>query len=129
MNFDDGLLSNKEVPYLPKQIWNFSLSYEWRGFSIIANLNQVASQYTDYMNLQSETNEGALGKLEKFRTVDLTCAYEYKLKTRPQNQITIFITGKNLTDEVYKSSRLHRVSSGIMPGGFRQLNAGISIRI
>jgi Fe(3+) dicitrate transport protein len=129
MNFDDGLLSNKEVPYLPRQIWNFSLSYEWRGFSIIANLNQVASQYTDYMNLQSETNEGALGKLEKFRTVDLTCAYEYKLKTRPQNQITFFITGKNLTDEVYKASRLHRVSSGIMPGGFRQLNAGISIRI
>jgi Fe(3+) dicitrate transport protein len=129
MNFGEGGLENKEVPYLPKQIWNFSLSYEWRGFSVIANLNQVASQYTDYMNLENETNDGALGRLDAFRTVDLTCSYEFSLASRKQTKMTLFLSGKNLTDEVYKASRLHRVSSGIMPGGFRQFNAGITVRI
>jgi Fe(3+) dicitrate transport protein len=43
--------------------------------------------------------------------------------------MSLFLSGKNITDEVYKASRLHRVSSGIMPGGFRQLNAGIKITI
>ena len=37
--------------------------------------------------------------------------------------------GKNITNEVYKASRLHRLSSGIMPGGFRQINAGIKINL
>ena len=39
--------------------------------------------------------------------------------------IDLFIAGKNITNEVYKASRLHRLSSGIMPGGFRQINGGI----
>jgi Fe(3+) dicitrate transport protein len=129
MNYDDGLLASKEVPYLPTQIWNFSLTYEWKGFAVSANLNKVAAQFTDYMNLETETNDGALGKLDSFRTIDLTCAYEFKLKSRQQTKMSLFLSGKNITDEVYKASRLHRVSSGIMPGGFRQLNAGIKITI
>jgi len=129
MNFGNGSLSGKDVPYLPRQIWNFSLTYEYKGLTISGNLNRVGAQYTDYINLNTETSDGALGKLDGYRTVDLTCAYEFHLRTRQQTKMAIFLSGKNLTDEVYKASRLHRVSSGIMPGGFRQFNAGLRITI
>ena len=45
----------------------------------------------------------------------------------------LFVSGKNITDEIYIGSRLHsnpgqkdaNISSGILPGPRRQINLGV----
>lgn len=122
---ENGIASNA-VPYVPELLFNFNLAYTFKGLTLSGNLNYVSSQYTDYLNMNNETAEGAAGKLDAFKTIDASLSYSFEAcKKKCMKGLTIFFTGKNLTDEVYKASRLHRVSSGIMPGGFRQLNGGV----
>lgn len=123
----DGIYGNK-VPYVPEGILNLSLAYGIKGFSIGGNYNMVSTQYTDYLNLDNETAEGAIGKLPGYSTIDLNTSYDFSsAKYCFIDGLSIFVAAKNITNEVYKASRLHRVSSGIMPGGFRQVNAGIRV--
>ncbi|MBL7884620.1 MAG: TonB-dependent receptor [Bacteroidia bacterium] len=122
---DDGI-ANNTVPYLPPYILNAGISYGLKGFTVGVNLNYVAKQYTDYLNFDNETADGAIGSLEAFKTIDANIAYSFlNSKNKYLSGLTLFVAGKNITDEVYKASRLHRLSSGIMPGGFRQINAGV----
>lgn len=126
LNFGDGLIAKNSIPYLPQSILNASINYNVKGFTIGANYNYVGKQYTDYLNFSNETAEGAIGKLSAFSTIDINASYSFvNSKKKYLQGLTIFATGKNITNEVYAASRLHRVSSGIMPGGFRQINAGI----
>ncbi|MDQ3109166.1 MAG: TonB-dependent receptor [Bacteroidota bacterium] len=122
---EDGISSNT-VPYLPGTMFNVGLAYSFRGLTISTNYNYIGSQYTDYLNMNNETAEGAIGKLDAFSTIDATVSYSFNYSAKPWLKgCSFFVAGKNLTNEVYKASRLHRFSSGIMPGGFRQVNAGI----
>ncbi|MCP4123051.1 MAG: hypothetical protein GY751_14965 [Bacteroidetes bacterium] len=43
--------------------------------------------------------------------------------------VEFFFAAKNVTGNVYKASRLHRLSSGIMPGGFRSFQGGLKVKI
>ena len=124
---NDGIASNT-VPYLPPYILNAGISYSLKGLSVGLNLNYVAKQYTDYLNFENETAEGAIGSLQAFKTIDANLAYSFEnSKNKYLSGLTLFVAAKNITNEVYKASRLHRLSSGIMPGGFRQINAGIKL--
>ena len=88
----------------------------------------MGKQYTDYLNFENETAEGAIGMLEAFNTIDANVSYSFEgHKSKFLNGLNVFIAGKNITDKIYKASRLHRVSSGIMPGGYRQVNAGLKV--
>lgn len=121
----DGI-SDNTVPYLPPYIINAGISYTLKGFNIGVNLNYVAKQYTDYLNFENETSEGAIGSLQAFKTIDANISYSFsKHKNKYLSGLTLFVAAKNITNEVYKASRLHRLSSGIMPGGFRQINGGV----
>lgn len=86
----------------------------------------VGAQYTDYLNTNNETGEGAIGKLAAYNTVDANIAYSFEhVKYKLLKGLTLFVAGKNLGGEIFEASRLHRVSSGVMPGGFRQINGGL----
>lgn len=125
----DGI-ANNAAPYIPKTIMNFSINYSFKGLNIGVNYNMVGAQYTDYLNFENETSEGGVGKLKEFSTVDANISYSFAgSKNKFVQGITIFAAGKNLTNDVYQASRLHRISSGIMPGGIRQINGGIRINI
>lgn len=39
------------------------------------------------------------------------------------------VSGKNITNEIYKASRLNRATSEIFGGGFRQIIFGVTMRI
>ena len=124
--FGKGGVANNTVPYLPPYILNAGISYAFKGFNLGANVNYVAKQYTDYLNFENETSEGAIGSLQAFKTIDVNILYSFaSSKNKYLCGLTLFVAVKNITDEVYKASRLHRLSSGIMPGGFRQTNAGV----
>ena len=128
--YGKGGIANNSVPYLPSYILNGGISYSFKGFNVGVNLNYVAKQYTDYLNFENETAEGAIGSLAAFKTIDLNLSYSFAgYKNKYLSAFSFFVAGKNITNEVYKASRLHRLSSGIMPGGFRQINAGIKINL
>jgi len=127
--FGEGKIADNRAPYTPSQIITGSLNYEYKGFSIGASLSYVGAQYTEYLNFENETAEGAIGKLDAYAVVDANIGYRIKSKKKFFNNMNVFVVGKNLTNQIYKASRLHRVSSGIMPGGFRQINAGIKFTL
>ena len=123
--FGKGKIENNAAPYVPAQIISVNLNYGYKGLNLGVSYSMVGAQYTEYLNFESETAEGAIGKLDQFGVLDANIGYTFKSKTRFFDGMNVFIAGKNLLDEIYTASRLHRVSSGIMPGGFRQINAGI----
>lgn len=126
MVFGNNGIKNNSVPYVPQTILNLNIAYSFKGFSIGVNYNMIEAQYTDYINLNNETAEGAMGKLPAFSTIDANISYSFiSSEKKWLKGLTIYASGKNLNDQVFMASRLHRVSSGIMPGGFRQIIGGI----
>ena len=88
--------------------------------------------YTDFQNLENEDdrvgyNLGISGPIPAYYLFNLSSSYQLS-----QN-MKLFLTGKNITDEVYIGSRLHsnpgqkdaNISSGILPGARKQVNLGI----
>ena len=123
--FGNGKIENNAAPYVPAQIISVNLNYGYKGLNLGVSYSLIGAQYTEYLNFENETAEGAIGKLDQFGVLDANIGYTFKSKARLFDGMNVFIAGKNLLDEIYTASRLHRVSSGIMPGGFRQINAGI----
>jgi Fe(3+) dicitrate transport protein len=120
-----GALENQRAPYIPTFMVSAWLNYEFRNFNAGFTFTYVGDQMTDYLNLTAETADGAMGMLPAYHTIDANAGYTFNLgKSR---KLTIFLAGKNLENKVYRASRLHRVSSGIMPGGFRQVNGGLTL--
>lgn len=126
IKFGEDGIANNAAPYVPKTILNFNVNYAFKGFMVGINYNMVGEQFTDYLNMNTETGEGAIGKLASYSTVDVNLAYSFSnVKHKALKGLTVFVAGKNLGGDIYQASRLHRVSSGIMPGGFRQINGGL----
>ncbi len=126
IKFGEDGIANNAAPYVPYTILNFSLNYAFKGIALGINYNVVSEQYTDYLNMSNETGEGAIGKLAAYSTVDINLAYSFSnVKHKVLKGLTVFVAAKNLGGDIYQASRLHRVSSGIMPGGFRQINGGL----
>ena len=123
--FGEGKIQNNAAPYVPNQIISVNMSYGLEGFNFGLSYSRVGAQYTEDLNFENETAEGAIGKLEAYGILDANIGYTFKSKSRIIDGMNLFVAGKNLLNEIYTASRLHRVSSGIMPGGFRQINAGI----
>lgn len=128
--FGNNGISGNTVPYLPSKIVNFNVNYSYKGWQIGANINFIGEQYTDYLNFNNETAEGAIGKLNAYKTIDANLSYSFENSSKKNLRgLNLFFAGKNLTNDIYKASRLHRVSSGIMPGGFRQMNIGLRLNL
>lgn len=127
--YGEGKIANNAAPYVPAQILGINFNYGYKGINIGLSYSMVGTQYTDYLNFNSETSEGAIGKLDLFSVIDANVSYDVTSKKKLLNGMSVFVAGKNLRNQIYKASRLHRVSSGIMPGGFRQLNAGIKFTL
>lgn len=133
--FGEEGIANNRAPYNPSAVVAASVKYSFKDkLHVGLQLNHVGEQYTEYLNFESETNEGAIGKLESYTTLDLNASYALKLgKSEGKRQIRpsleFYFAAKNVTGQIYRSSRLHRLSSGIMPGGFRHFQGGVKFTI
>ena len=127
--FGEGALSNNSVPYAPNITFSANFDYQFKGFSMGITSNFVNEQFTDYLNFENETAEGAIGKLNAYLTVDANVSYEFNFKNKRFHDLEIYLSGKNLTNKIYRASRLHRVSSGIIAAGFRQINGGVRMTV
>ncbi|MEH6681916.1 MAG: carboxypeptidase-like regulatory domain-containing protein [Sediminicola sp.] len=122
---DDG--KDAEAPYTPNVNLSAGLDYSFRDFKAGVSGNYVGSQYTEFMNFRSESADGAIGKLGDFFTLDAYINQDFSLGNG--TRLNLFVNGKNLTNRIYKASRLNRAGSGIFPGGFRQLIFGATLQI
>ena len=123
-NFSDPGLSDYEAPYTPPISLHTRLSYRYKDFGAGLEYHYLASQYTEYANFESESSDGAIGKLPAYGTYDAQLNYRLNRKGITWE---FFLIGKNLSNEIYRASRLNRVTSGIFPGGFRQINGGVGV--
>jgi len=122
---EDGV-SGLEVPYVPHFIINAAVNYSYKNFGFAFNYNYVSNQYTEYLNFENETADGSIGKLDAYGVVDVNLEYNFPTANHLKSA-TIFVAGKNITNQIYKASRLNRATGGIFPAGFRQVNGGLRL--
>ncbi|MEZ4811407.1 MAG: TonB-dependent receptor [Allomuricauda sp.] len=127
ITFGSQGLTDTEAPYTPKINMSIGLNYDYKQFSGGFNVHHVGEQYTEFHNFRNESADGAIGQLPSFTTVDAFANYDFTIGEKMD--ATIFVNGKNITDNVYRASRLNRATSGVFPGGFRQIIFGINLKI
>ncbi len=125
--FGNSKTSALQLPNVPNVNFNINLFYEYKNLSLIANYNYMGKQYSEYFNLISETAEGGLGELPAFYTIDLGLGYNFKnSRNKHLSPVSLSVNVKNVTNQIFRAGRLHRVESGIMPAGFRLLTASLN---
>lgn len=122
--FGEGKIENGRIPYTPTLSAYGQLLYRYQSWSAAARINYIGSQYTEFANFRSESADGAIGRLDPFWFLDINVNYQIQKQKRSYH---LFISAKNLNNQIVRVSRLNRANSGIMPGGFRQINAGLII--
>jgi Fe(3+) dicitrate transport protein len=123
--FGPNYLTNHEAPYTPRFSAFVNTTYRYKRFSLGMVYNYVGAQFTEFANFMSESADGSIGQLDAFRTWDIHVNYDW-LKSNRKN-IHFFLVAKNIENRIFKMSRLNRANSGIFPGGFRQINAGVTM--
>lgn len=120
-------ISDAEAPYTPN--WNsiIGLNYNYKQLSAGVSGHYVSEQYTEFNNFRNESVDGAIGKLPAYHSIDAFVNYDFIIGNNLN--ITAFINGKNITNQIYRASRLNRATSGIFGGGFRQIIFGMDIKI
>jgi len=127
ITFGDGGISDAEAPYTPKVNMSLGLTYNWKGWATGFNVHHVGEQFTEFHNFVNESADGAIGQLPSFTTID---AYlNHDLKIGESMDARVFVNAKNITNEIYRASRLNRATSGLFAGGFRQIVFGIELRL
>lgn len=127
ITYGKGKAEGYDVPYVPAVIANASLNYKYNNFGSDVSINYTGEQYTEFFSFENESADGSIGKLPAYYYVNANLNYTLKNPNKSINKTTIFIAGKNLTNQVYRSSRLNRATGGIFPYGFMQINAGINM--
>jgi len=121
-------ISGKELPYAPAHtlMVGFTSNFNER-FSLRIDTKYVSEVFTDFENIEKTDNLGISGPVPEYSTINLSTSFQFNEKIR------VFLSGKNITDEIYIGSRLHSnpgqkeagLSSGILVGPRRQVNLGV----
>ncbi|MDF0717557.1 TonB-dependent receptor [Muricauda sp. 334s03] len=127
ITFGNEGLSDSEAPYTPNINMSLGLNYDWKRLSSGFNVHHVGKQYTEFHNFVNESADGAIGQLPAYTTIDAFLNYDMTIGKKID--ATIFVNGKNITDNIYRASRLNRATSGVFGGGFRQIIFGINMKI
>lgn len=127
LKFGDDGLDDAEAPYTPAWNTTVQLNYDYKRFSVGALGHFVSKQYTEFHNFVSESADGAIGEIPAFYSLDAYANLDFLL--REKLECTVFLNAKNITNEIYRASRLNRATSGVFGGGFRQIIFGLNVKI
>jgi len=125
--FGKGGIKNTEAPYTPNINLNAGFNYDWKSIAIGISGQYVGEQFTEFNNFNNESADGAVGKLPSYFMMDAFINYNFNFGNGIQ--LKTFINGKNINNSIYRASRLNRATSGIFPGGFRQIIIGANLTI
>jgi Fe(3+) dicitrate transport protein len=122
-------ISGNELPAAPTHTATVGLSKTFSeiGLTLTTDLRYTGRFYTDLENLEQTNNRGERGPVPAHTVIDAGATYEYS------DALSVQLTAKNVTDNVYIGSRLHsnpgqpsaNLSTGIIPGARRQVNLSI----
>jgi Fe(3+) dicitrate transport protein len=122
-------ISGNQLPAAPTHTATVGLSkaFPGLGLTLSTDLSYTGRFYTDLENLEMTNNRGERGPVPARTVLDAGATYEVS------NALSLQLTAKNVTDNVYIGSRLHsnpsqpsaNLSTGIIPGGRRQVNLSI----
>jgi Fe(3+) dicitrate transport protein len=111
-------VSGNRLPYAPETLLTAALGYRHPvGFTAQVEAVYVSEQYADDLNTRASTADGQRGLLPAYTLWNLVLSYDLR-------KVTLFVTAKNLTDEVHLVDR----SRGMLPGAPRLVQAGFSTR-
>jgi len=127
MTYGDSYIDNGESPYTPELCYRIGLDVSYKQLAVGISANITDEQYTEFNNFDNESADGAIGLLPAYYNLDAFINYEFKINRRHTTRV--FLNAKNLTNNIYRASRLNRATSGVFPGGFRQINLGVSLNI
>ena len=127
LQFGKNGIDNADAPYSPKVNFNTGFNYDYKRLSLGLSAQYVGEQFSEFHNFSNESADGAIGKIPSYFIMDAFANYNIILKGK--TNLNVFINAKNLTNNIYRASRLNRATSGIFPGGFRQIIAGINLTI
>ncbi len=122
--FGKNGINDGVTPYAPRFAYNMNINYQYIKWSVGVSYNYVSDQYAEFANFENESGDGGVGKIKAFHTFDANISYDIEVKRMKYH---LFVAAKNLGNDIFVASRLNRGQSGIMPGGFRQVNAGINL--
>lgn len=121
-------IKGKRLPYTPKHTMTIGLEFNPLSALLIrSDFRYVSSVYTDFENIEETDDIGVTGAIPEYSILNISGSYNLNQKVK------LFFSGKNITDQIYIGSRLHsnpgqkdaNISSGIIPGSRRQINAGL----
>ena len=125
------LYAIEKLPYSPNHTVTTGLEFTpISDLKLRADFRFVSEAYTDFENIKEADKLGIQGKIPSYSFINFSADYNLSSNYR------IFLTGKNVTDEIYIGSRLHsnpgqpraNISSGILPGPRRQINLGVEYK-
>jgi Fe(3+) dicitrate transport protein len=112
-------VTGNRLPYAPE--WLAALVIGWED-DALGNV-EIEAQYTDEM-YTDDLNTVAVTANGQRGLIDSALIWSATANVRiPETPLTLFVTGKNLTDEIYVVDR----SRGILPGNKRSFQAGVSL--
>ena len=121
-------IDGKELPYAPAHTLLIGLHTSIsERLSLRFDTKYVSEVYTDFENITRTDNLGITGPVPEYLIFNANASIQFNEKLR------MFVSGKNITDEIYIGSRLHSnpgqkeagLSSGILVGPRRQVNLGL----
>jgi Fe(3+) dicitrate transport protein len=127
LRFGSNGLTDAEAPYTPRWNTSIGLNYDFQNLSLGVSGHFVAEQFTEFHNFKHESADGAIGKLPAYHSIDAFANYDFTIGKK--TSLTVFVNGKNISNKIYRASRLNRATSGIFGGGFRQIIFGINAKI
>lgn len=120
-------VSGNELPYAPHHNLTLALLKDFKfGLSMRFDVQYLAQSFSDIENLTYTFNRGDTGPIPAHTLINASVSYRFR------NMFEVFVSGKNLADNIYIGSRLHSspnardasASSGILVGARRQVNVG-----
>jgi Fe(3+) dicitrate transport protein len=122
-------ISGNALPAAPTHSATAGLSKTLPGLNLSLNvdLRHRGRFYSDLENLEMTNNRGERGPVPAHTVIDAGATYDYS------EDLSVQLTAKNVTDNVYIGSRLHsnprqpraNLSTGILPGPRRQINLSV----
>lgn len=109
--------SGNRLPYAPRHIASLNLGYEHpAGFNARIGVDYVSDQFVDADNTRIENIDGTEGKIPSYTLFNASITYQ-----PIGSKLTYFLSGHNLADKAYLTSR----KDGKVTGRERQLFGGI----
>jgi Fe(3+) dicitrate transport protein len=103
-----GSKAGNRQPYAPEVLFTGALGYYWRDLNAQFEIVYTDSQYADFANTRTPTENGQAGEIDSYTILNLTVNYF----VRPLNA-TAFVTVKNLADETYIADRTRGIQVGM----------------